>query len=350
MEVFKKITTETKDPDKNNVVIMGKKTWLSIPEKFRPLPKRINIVLSRNMIETPSGAYLARSFKEAVAMVTGKGDFAEKVENVYIIGGSSVYKEAMDFQWPCRIYLTRVLADYDCDTYLPEFDLNKFKKLQHCEDVPAIRMTENGVEFEFEVYDKCVTKASEMSFNVMAAMCSNRGIGMANKLPWPSLSKEYRYYMNLTSKTSDPGKKCVNIKGRVTWQCTSMEEKARDSIINIVISRNPTAEISGDPYVHKVVASLDEALEYVSITLHDQVETVWVMGGQSIYTDAVNHPQCNKIYLTHIYGEYEADTFFPPFEGRFHEDKSVALDRTLQEERGVTYKYKVYCPRHQASC
>ncbi|XP_060080827.1 dihydrofolate reductase-like isoform X3 [Ylistrum balloti] len=298
MEVFKKITTETKDPDKNNVVIMGKKTWLSIPEKFRPLPKRINIVLSRNMIETPSGAYLARSFKEAVAMVTGKGDFAEKVENVYIIGGSSVYKEAMDFQWPCRIYLTRVLADYDCDTYLPEFDLNKFKKLQHCEDVPAIRMTENGVEFEFEVYDKCVTKASEMSFNVMAAMCSNRGIGMANKLPWPSLS----------------------------------------------------AEISGDPYVHKVVASLDEALEYVSITLHDQVETVWVMGGQSIYTDAVNHPQCNKIYLTHIYGEYEADTFFPPFEGRFHEDKSVALDRTLQEERGVTYKYKVYCPRHQASC
>ncbi|XP_021379386.1 dihydrofolate reductase-like isoform X1 [Mizuhopecten yessoensis] len=192
--------------------------------------------------------------------------------------------------------------------------------------------------------------STRMTFNIMAAMCSNRGIGIANKLPWPSLSKEYRYYMDLTSKTVHPGKKCVNIKGRVTWQCTCMEEKSRDSIINIVISRNPSEEITSDPYVHKVVASLDDALLYVRTTLLDQVETVWVMGGQQIYTDAIDHPQCNHIYLTHIYGEYQADTFFPTFEDRFHEDKSIALDRTLHEERGVTYKYKVYSPRHQASC
>ncbi|XP_033725589.1 uncharacterized protein LOC117315490 isoform X2 [Pecten maximus] len=349
MEVFKRITTETKDPDKKNVVIMGRKTWVSIPEKFRPLPRRINIILSRTMNETPTGTYIARSLEDAISMVSGNGDLRDKVESLYVIGGSSVYKEAMDYP-SCRVYLTRVLADFDCDTYLPEFDSQKFIKLQSCEEVPAGRMTENGVDFEFEVYDKTEISPDRMSFKVIAAMCINRGVGMANRLPWPSLSKEYRYYMDLTSRTVEPGKKCVNIKGRVTWQCTCMEEKARGSIINIVISRNPSEEISADPYVHKIVASFDDALLYVDNTLRDQVETVWVMGGQQIYTDAVNHPQCGEIYLTHIYGEFEADTFFPSFEDRFQEDKSVDLDRTLQEERGITYKYKIYCPKSQANC
>ncbi|XP_033726108.1 dihydrofolate reductase-like [Pecten maximus] len=153
MEVFKRITTETKDPDKNNVVIMGRKTWMSIKEKYRPLPRRINIILSRTMKETPTGTYIAKSLEDAISMVSGKGDLRDKVESLYVIGGSSVYKEAMDYP-SCRVYLTRVLADFDCDTYFPEFDSQKFIKLQSCEEVPAGRMTENGVDFEFEVYDK----------------------------------------------------------------------------------------------------------------------------------------------------------------------------------------------------
>lgn len=45
---FKKITTETKNPSKKNCCVMGRKTYLSIPAKFRPLPGRLNIVLSKN--------------------------------------------------------------------------------------------------------------------------------------------------------------------------------------------------------------------------------------------------------------------------------------------------------------
>lgn len=48
MNYFRKITTDTKDSSKKNVCIMGRKTYLSIPEKFRPLPNRFNIVISRN--------------------------------------------------------------------------------------------------------------------------------------------------------------------------------------------------------------------------------------------------------------------------------------------------------------
>lgn len=154
MEFFKKMTTQTDNPDKKNVVIMGRKTWNSIPEKFRPLPKRINIILSKTMTHAPTGAYLAKSLEEAISMVTDKGDLADKVEGVHIIGGSSVYKAAMESDFPCRIYLTRVLADFDCDTFLPQIDSNVFKKIDNCKEVPKGTVTENDIDFVFEVYDK----------------------------------------------------------------------------------------------------------------------------------------------------------------------------------------------------
>jgi dihydrofolate reductase len=48
LNYFRKVTTETKDPAKKNVCIMGRKTYFSIPEKFRPLPNRHNIIISNN--------------------------------------------------------------------------------------------------------------------------------------------------------------------------------------------------------------------------------------------------------------------------------------------------------------
>ena len=50
LKYFKNLTTKTKLPDKKNVVIMGRKTWESLPQNFRPLSKRINVVLTRNKI------------------------------------------------------------------------------------------------------------------------------------------------------------------------------------------------------------------------------------------------------------------------------------------------------------
>lgn len=154
MEFFKKMTTQTENPDKKNVVVMGRKTWNSIPEKFRPLPKRINIILTNTMTQPPTGAYLARSLDEAISMVTGGGILADKVEGVHIIGGSSVYKAAMESDFPCRIYLTRVLADFDCDTFLPQLDPSVFEKIDNCDEVPKGKVTENDIDFVFEVYDK----------------------------------------------------------------------------------------------------------------------------------------------------------------------------------------------------
>ncbi|XP_060562625.1 dihydrofolate reductase-like [Ruditapes philippinarum] len=69
---------------------MGRKTWFSIPEKFRPLKGRVNIVLSRELKEVPTGVHIARSLPEALSLV--ETELSDLVENIHIIGGSSVYK------------------------------------------------------------------------------------------------------------------------------------------------------------------------------------------------------------------------------------------------------------------
>ncbi|MGH0186838.1 UNVERIFIED_CONTAM: hypothetical protein FKN15_032817 [Acipenser sinensis] len=71
---------------------MGRKTWFSIPERNRPLKNRINVVLSRELKELPEGAhYLAHDFSSALSMLEG-AELADKADQVWIIGGSSIYK------------------------------------------------------------------------------------------------------------------------------------------------------------------------------------------------------------------------------------------------------------------
>ncbi|KAK3578386.1 hypothetical protein CHS0354_025479 [Potamilus streckersoni] len=135
---------------------MGRKTWFSIPEKFRPLKDRINIVLSREMKEIESGVYLSKSLQEALELIKDR-DLSSKVEHVYIIGGSSVYKEVMTGPYKCRLYLTRIMADFECDTFLPDIDEKVFQKIENPLNVPSGIHSENGINFQFEVYDKLQT-------------------------------------------------------------------------------------------------------------------------------------------------------------------------------------------------
>lgn len=153
MAFFRKITTVTKTVGKKNMVIMGKNTWLSIPPKFRPLSDRINVVLSTQMQTSIEGAHLVKSFDKALELFDTLNN---EVESVFVIGGASVYKEAMQRPNPCRIYITRVHGDFTCDTFFPDIDENIFKKVPHTvdENVPAETCEENGITFSFEIYEK----------------------------------------------------------------------------------------------------------------------------------------------------------------------------------------------------
>ncbi|XP_063468275.1 dihydrofolate reductase isoform X2 [Symphalangus syndactylus] len=139
---------------KQNLVIMGKKTWFSIPEKNRPLKGRINLVLSRELKEPPQGAhFLSRSLDDALKL-TEQPELANKVDMVWIVGGSSVYKEAMNYPGHLKLFVTRIMQDFESDTFFPEIDLEKYKLLPEFPGVLSDVQEEKGIKYKFEVYEK----------------------------------------------------------------------------------------------------------------------------------------------------------------------------------------------------
>jgi dihydrofolate reductase len=140
---FHKVTTTLKDPAKQNAVVMGKTTWESLPKKFRPLKNRKNIVLTWE--NDPSiEAEQKHSIEEALNAL--KED--PNIENIFMIGGASIYKQSVETLDLDGIYITRIDKDYDCDTFFPEIPekYSKITKLGQSE--------EDGVKFEFFLYKK----------------------------------------------------------------------------------------------------------------------------------------------------------------------------------------------------
>lgn len=95
MKFFKKITSYTASSSKKNAVIMGRNTWESIPEKFRPLPGRLNVVLSRTIktIDSHDDVIVSESLDAALALLASQ-PHSTIVESIFVIGGGQVYRSA----------------------------------------------------------------------------------------------------------------------------------------------------------------------------------------------------------------------------------------------------------------
>ena len=151
---FQRMTTVSSVEGKQNLVIMGRKTWFSIPEKNRPLKDRINIVLSRELKEPPKGAhFLAKSLDDALELIEDP-ELTNKVDMVWIVGGSSVYKEAMNKPGHLRLFVTRIMQEFESDMFFPEIDFEKYKLLPEYPGVPLDVQEEKGIKYKFEVYEK----------------------------------------------------------------------------------------------------------------------------------------------------------------------------------------------------
>lgn len=97
-------------------VVMGRKTYDSIG---RPLPKRTNVVITRDTNLTIEGCTMAHSLEEAVALF-------DKSEEVFIIGGAQIYRQALPLA--DRIYLTVIDKEYEGDTSFPEIDYSQWRE------------------------------------------------------------------------------------------------------------------------------------------------------------------------------------------------------------------------------
>nr|CAH8853164.1 unnamed protein product [Trichobilharzia regenti] len=151
MAFFKQITTTAK-PGLKNAVVMGRITWESIPQNFKPLKDRINIVVSSTLKQLPPGVRVVPSLNAAVELLYTE-ELSSIVDEVFIIGGSRLYDETLkQTKYPVRIYCTHVLKEVDCDTFFPKFDWNKLEKI-NLPHIPKDTITEDGLTYKFCVYD-----------------------------------------------------------------------------------------------------------------------------------------------------------------------------------------------------
>ena len=95
-------------------VIMGRKTWDSLPPKFRPLPGRTNVVITRQRDWHDTGAQVAHHISEAIKMC---GQLDPQPEQVWVIGGAQIYAEALPMAH--RIVVTEINTDFKGDAYAP---------------------------------------------------------------------------------------------------------------------------------------------------------------------------------------------------------------------------------------
>jgi dihydrofolate reductase len=121
-------------------VIMGRKTWDSLPERFRPLPGRRNIVLTRQSAWRPPGAEALPSLAAALAATAA-------AERVFVIGGAELYAAALPLA--DTLMLTEIDADIAGDTRFPPFDGLGFVETQRQRMRAA---TPNEFEFAFVTY------------------------------------------------------------------------------------------------------------------------------------------------------------------------------------------------------
>ncbi|KAL7728303.1 hypothetical protein ACLKA6_007405 [Drosophila palustris] len=154
LKYFSRTTKRVCDPAKRNAAIMGRNTYFGIPECKRPLPERLNIVLSTTLTpdDLPEDVMLCSNLEAAMQKIESN-EYRDQIENVWIVGGSGVYAEAMDSPRCHRLYLTKVQGQFECDTFFPKIPQG-FKEVPLDGDTPLGVQEENGIKFEYKVLEK----------------------------------------------------------------------------------------------------------------------------------------------------------------------------------------------------
>ena len=109
-------------PTKGEIVVMGRKNYDSIPEKYRPLPGRQNVVLTRTEGFQAENCEVFNSLEDCMNFYKD-----ETERRVFIIGGGQIYKLALEAGIIDEMYITHINHKYGADTFFPEFDLKDWK-------------------------------------------------------------------------------------------------------------------------------------------------------------------------------------------------------------------------------
>ncbi len=135
-----------KEKTLNHHIITGRKNYISIPEKYRPLVNRTNIVLTRSTDFNEEGCIIKHSLEEAIAYAKQNNE-----TELFIIGGGQIYKEALEKELVDKMYVTHVKSPFDADTFFPTIDNNIWVK----KTVTSFEADEkHPYSYSFAVYEK----------------------------------------------------------------------------------------------------------------------------------------------------------------------------------------------------
>ncbi|XP_015933832.1 bifunctional dihydrofolate reductase-thymidylate synthase isoform X1 [Arachis duranensis] len=149
LKFFKEVTVTTSDPGKKNAVVMGRKTWDSIPHKYRPLPGRLNVVLTRSDsfdIAIAENVVICRSMAYALELLA-EPPYSLSIEKVFVIGGGQIFRETLNAPGCEAIHITEIQTRIECDTFMPPVDSSVFQLWYS-----SFPKVENNILYSFTTY------------------------------------------------------------------------------------------------------------------------------------------------------------------------------------------------------
>ncbi|CAM1505398.1 Fc.00g110350.m01.CDS01 [Cosmosporella sp. VM-42] len=170
MQYFARITTRLPPQAPStalNAVIMGRKTWDSIPPKFRPLKNRLNIIITRSATATPLATLDPKTEPVRVSSLEQALQYAQvqEVGRIFVMGGAQIYDAALKLPEAKRVLLTSIEREFECDTFF-SLDLNGGKSghwvrkpredLERWtgEEVVEGGQEEAGTKYEFQMWER----------------------------------------------------------------------------------------------------------------------------------------------------------------------------------------------------
>ncbi|MCK5213867.1 MAG: dihydrofolate reductase [Candidatus Omnitrophica bacterium] len=171
------------------------------------------------------------------------------------------------------------------------------------------------------------------SFNIIVAVDSQFGIGKSGLLPW-HLKGDLKYFKERTSHVDTMGKKNMVAMGRKTWESIPQEFRPLSGRLNVVLSINPRLSL---PDGVLRCENLQQVMDQATV-LKDDIESVFIIGGATVYKEAILMAECRRLYITHILRKFECDSSFPKIPPYFK--KNIQSDITKEGE--VAYYFAEY--------
>ncbi|XP_018413663.1 PREDICTED: dihydrofolate reductase-like [Nanorana parkeri] len=146
--------TRVEQPGKKNLIVWGRKSFETFDENLLPLANTVIVLLTRKLSDLPKHAhYICRDEDEVVELVS-KSPLSEEIESIWVLGGVECYQNMMRHPLCTHIYFTEIMADFESDTFFPEFDKDVFKLKENFPGVPSGIQEEKGVSYVFQVYER----------------------------------------------------------------------------------------------------------------------------------------------------------------------------------------------------